>query len=224
MNQPSLFVIDDEPDNFDVIEACLAQCGDDLHYSSSGQEALNSLSIFQPDIILLDVMMPRLNGIEVCQQLKNSPDWQAIPIIMVTALSTKEDLARCLGAGTDDFISKPFNGIELRARIQSLVRIKRQYDHLKTLAQLEINTIDLLHNNLRELRSSLFSTLPHELNTPLNGISGVITLMRSIAMTPYLKCSRNALTVAISPIIGSTFRDLDSKVFDLCRIRTYHSQ
>jgi two-component system sensor histidine kinase/response regulator len=177
MNQPSLLVIDDEPDNFDVIEACLAQCGYDLHYSSSGQEALDSLSIFQPDIILLDVMMPKLSGIEVCQQLKNSPDWQAIPIIMVTALSTKEDLARCLEAGADDFISKPFNSIELRARVQSLVRIKRQYDHLKNLAQLQINTIDLLQNNLRELRSNLFATLPHELNTPLNGIAGVITLM-----------------------------------------------
>lgn len=177
MNQPLLLVVDDEPNNFDVIEIFLAESGYELYYANSGQEALSSIAVFQPDIILLDIMMPDLDGIEVCQRIKRSPDGQMIPIIMVTALSAKEDLARCLAAGADDFISKPVNAIELRARVQSMLRIKQQHDKIKNLSQLQVNTIELLQNTLSELRANLFANLPHELNTPLNGISGVISMM-----------------------------------------------
>lgn len=112
----SILVIDDEPDNFDVIEAFLSQQDYILHYAPSGQEAIASLNLFQPDLILLDVMMPGTDGITVCKQIKAMPQWQPVPIIMVTALTGKEDLARCLQAGAEDFISKPVNAVELRAR------------------------------------------------------------------------------------------------------------
>jgi len=113
MNLPSILVIDDLPDNFDVIETLLSEQDYTLHYVASGQEAIASLNLFQPDLILLDVMMPGMDGIEVCQRIKAMPQWQPVPIIMVTALTAKEDLARCLQSGADDFISKPINALEL---------------------------------------------------------------------------------------------------------------
>lgn len=177
MHQFSILIVDDEPDNFDVIEVLLNQQDYLLHYASSGQDAIASLDLFQPDVILLDVMMPGMDGIELCQCIKAMPLWQSVPVIMVTALNTKEDLARCLEAGADDFISKPVNGLEMNARVKSMLRIKQQYDQIKALSNLQENTINLLQNNLDELCGNLVSTLPHEINTPLNGVFGVIDLL-----------------------------------------------
>jgi diguanylate cyclase len=126
----SVLVIDDQPDNFDVIETLLHGEGYHLHYAPSGQRALDRLEYFQPDVILLDVMMPDLDGIEVCRRLKAIPKWQSVPIIMVTALTAKEDLALCLATGADDFISKPVNRLELRARVRSMFRIRQQQQAL----------------------------------------------------------------------------------------------
>ena len=178
MSEFSILIIDDEPDNFDVIETLLSYRDYQLHYAARGQEAIAMLDTFNPDLILLDVMMPGIDGIEVCRQIKALSKWQAVPIIMVTALSSKSDLAHCLTTGADDFISKPVNGIELRARVHSMLRIKQQYDKIQTLSHLQENTINILERTLNELRGNLASSLSHELNTPLNGILGTIGLLQ----------------------------------------------
>ncbi len=177
MSQFSILVVDDEPDNFDVIDAFLAEDRYHLNYASSGHDAIAALDTFNPDVILLDVMMPELDGLEVCQQIKVMPKWKGVPIIMVTALNSKEDMARCLAAGADDFISKPVNSVELRARVHSMLRIKQQYDSIKSLCQVQERTISLLDTTLNELRGNLTTSLPHEINTPLNGILGTIGLL-----------------------------------------------
>ncbi|NBD32032.1 MAG: response regulator [Cyanobacteria bacterium] len=130
---PSILIVDDEPNNFDVIEAALTNQGYQLHYASTATHAWQQLEIVRVDLILLDVMMPDQDGITICRQLKNHPQWQNIPILMVTALTSKQDLARSLAAGADDFLSKPFNSLELQARVNSLIRIKQQQDQLRTL-------------------------------------------------------------------------------------------
>jgi diguanylate cyclase (GGDEF)-like protein len=136
---PSILVVDDEPDNFDVIETLLSDQDYHLYYAASGQDAIASIDSLQPDLILLDVMMPGMDGIEVCQRLKAMPKWKPVPIIIVTALTEKKDLARCLMAGADDFLSKPINSLELRARVRSMLRIHDQYQQLETFStQLEI--------------------------------------------------------------------------------------
>ena len=178
MNAPSILIVDDEPNNLDVIVAQLSDCDYLMDYASSGQEALSSLDIYNPDLILLDVMMPGINGIEVCQQIKAMPKWQAVPIVMVTALSSKSDLAKCLDAGADDFISKPVNPEELRARVKSMLRIKKQFDKIQSLSQIQENTIDTLKISLGALRGNLASNLSHELNTPLYGIIAPIELIK----------------------------------------------
>ncbi|MDF0553336.1 hybrid sensor histidine kinase/response regulator [Kamptonema sp. UHCC 0994] len=177
MSQLSILIVDDEPDNFDVLETLLSEQDYQLHYAASGQDAIASLDTFNPDLILLDVMMPGIDGIEVCRRIKAMSKWQAVPIIMVTALNSKSDLAHCLSAGADDFISKPVNGIEMRARVHSMLRIKQQYDNIQSLSRIQENTIEFLESNLNELRGNLASSLSHELNTPLNGILGTIGLL-----------------------------------------------
>jgi len=168
MKIPSILVIDDELDNFDVIETLLPERGYQLHYASNGQDALAFLEAFTPDLILLDVMMPDMNGIEVCQRIKAMPKLQPVPIIMVTALVGKEDLAHCFKAGADDFISKPVNGLELRARVHSMLRIKHQYDDLQTLLQ---------------LREDMVNIIVHDLRNPLSNILFGLDLMEVIDLT-----------------------------------------
>jgi signal transduction histidine kinase len=149
MKKPSVLIIDDEPDNFDVIETLLNDQDYELHYAAGGQDALTSLDTFDPDLILLDVMMPGIDGIEVCRQIKANLKWQAVPIVMVTALNSKSDLADCLNAGADDFISKPVNAIELRARVHSMLRIKHHYDDLQALLKLREDMVNMIIHDLR---------------------------------------------------------------------------
>jgi len=154
-NKQVVLVVDDEPANFDVIEILLFKEGYELYHQDNGADAIASLDTIKPDLILLDVMMPDMDGIEVCQQLKQDRQWQHIPIIIVTALSDKEDLARCLDAGADDFISKPINSTELRARVRSMLRIKSQYDRIQETMM---------------LREEMMQTIVHDLRNPLIGI------------------------------------------------------
>lgn len=154
-NQPTILVIDDEPDNFDVVETLLDGENYCLYYAPSGRQALERLSSFQPDVILLDIMMPDLDGMEVCRRIKADPQWRVVPIIVVTALTTKEDLAQCLATGADDFISKPVNGVELRARVNSMLRIKQQYDNLQALLKLREDMVNMIVHDLRNPLASI---------------------------------------------------------------------
>jgi two-component system, sensor histidine kinase and response regulator len=171
MSSYSILIVDDEPDNFDVIEALLPSESYKLHYANCGEDAISYLDKFNPDVILLDVMMPGINGFEVCRRIKLMSQWQAVPIIMVTALSSKEDLARCLAAGADDFVNKPVNGLELRARVNSMLRIKKQHDRIQSFSKLQRNNIHSLANNLNEIRLDLAVGFPAEFNAPLDIIS-----------------------------------------------------
>jgi two-component system, sensor histidine kinase and response regulator len=178
MNDYSILVVDDEPDNFEVLEALLASMNYTLHYASHGQEAIASLAKFDPDLILLDVMMPGIDGIEVCKRIKAMSEWQAVPIVMVTALSGSTDLARCLASGADDFISKPVNGVELRARVHSMLRIKKQHDRIEALSKLQRNSINSLKSNLSELNSDLSIGFSNESTAPLHNILGKVHLLQ----------------------------------------------
>jgi two-component system, sensor histidine kinase and response regulator len=171
MNTYSILIVDDEPDNFDVIQSLLAGENYKLHYAISGEQAISSLDKFDPDVILLDVMMPGLNGMEVCKQIKAISKWQAVPIVMVTALSSKEDLSRCLEAGADDFVNKPVNGMEIRARVKSMLRIKKQHDRIQSFSKLQRHNIHSLSNNLNEIRLDLAAEFSHEFDYPLDIIA-----------------------------------------------------
>ncbi|MEB3312061.1 MAG: response regulator [Snowella sp.] len=159
LEQATLLVVDDQLDNFDVIEMALTSEDYQLYYASNGLKALELLESISPDAILLDVMMPGMDGLEVCYRLKNDSRYKHIPIIMVTALTSKADLARCLDQGADDFISKPIDLVELRARVRSLLRIKAQHDELENLLKLREETL--------MMRADMSNMLVHDLRNPL---------------------------------------------------------
>ena len=164
MYEPCVLVIDDEPDNFDVLETLLHDQNYQMHYCSDGLDALLSLDNIKPDIILLDVMMAGIDGIEFCYRIREIPKWEALPIIMVTALSSKEDLAKCLTAGANDFITKPVNSVELKARVRSMIRIHQQHQQLASFNALlektvEQRTVDLQNMIFRDTVTHLPSRM-----------------------------------------------------------------
>lgn len=151
----TVLVVDDEPMALDNIEGFLFPDGYTLHFASSGVEALARLDDVNPDVILLDVMMPEMDGFEVCQTIKADGKWRHVPIILVTALSDKKDLARGLAAGADDFINKPVSGVELRARVQSMLRIKKQYDELQSTLRLRDDMAEMIVHDMRSPLSTI---------------------------------------------------------------------
>ena len=194
-NKQVVLVVDDEPANFDVIEILLFKERYELHHKDNGADAIASLVEINPDIILLDVMMPDMDGIEVCQHLKSNRQWQHIPVIIVTALSDKEDLARCLDAGADDFISKPINSIELRARVRSMLRIKSQYDHIQATIM---------------LREEMMQTIVHDLRNPLIGLVLGCDSLKSLDLPDRAQKRVNQ--------IGKTIEQMRSLVDDILTI------
>jgi len=128
----SILVVDDDPLNVEMLCAFLEDEGYRTVGAHSGSEAVDLLGHSVPDVILLDVMMPDINGFEVCERLKRAPETRFIPIVLVTALSAREDRVRGIDAGADDFLSKPVDRAELTARTRSLVRLKRSIDELES--------------------------------------------------------------------------------------------
>ena len=126
-----ILVVDDEPQNIRLLQIRLQTDGHTVLAANNGQEALELVHKNAPDLILLDIMMPGMNGFEVCQQIRAEEATQFIPVVMVTALSEQEDRIKAIEAGADDFISKPFDSYEVLARVRSLVRIKRYHDALE---------------------------------------------------------------------------------------------
>ncbi len=125
-----ILVVDDLPDNIALIRAHLTMNGYRVIEAQNGQEALQQVAAHHPDLILLDVMMPVLDGYEVCQRLKSDAATILTPIVIVSALSDQEDRIRGIEAGADDFLTKPFDRTELLARVRSLLRVKRYTDEL----------------------------------------------------------------------------------------------
>ena len=120
-----VLIVDDEERNRDLLEAILGPLGFDLSTADNGREALAKAVELKPDLILLDVMMPDLSGFEVCQQLRKSESTVDIPIIMVTALDDRDSRIQGIEAGADDFISKPVDRVELKARVQTVTKLNR---------------------------------------------------------------------------------------------------
>ena len=130
-----ILIVDDEKSNRQILEANLLSEGYLTFQASNGKEAIQLTKEISPDMILLDVMMPELDGFAVCQRLKNDPATKIIPVIIITALDDRETRICGLEAGADDFLTKPVNPLELKARVRSLIRVKRYYEQIEDMNQ-----------------------------------------------------------------------------------------
>jgi two-component system cell cycle response regulator len=137
MAQSRILVIEDNAQNLEVLVAYLDGLGCRVTTAPDGIQGLEKVRAEPPDLILLDVMMPRMSGFEVCRKLKSDPGTRDIPVLMVTALNELGDIERGVESGTDDFISKPVNRLELLTRVRSLLRVRHLQNELdRTLAYL----------------------------------------------------------------------------------------
>ena len=133
MSTPRILIADDNAQNRELLEALLVKIDCDTELAVDGQDTIDKVVTFKPDLILLDVMMPKLNGFEVCRKLKADPVTSRIMILMVTALSELGDIERAVAAGTDDFLSKPVNALELQKRVSNMLKLKGTEDELERL-------------------------------------------------------------------------------------------
>ncbi len=128
-----ILIADDNPPNVELLEAYLDETGCEVATAADGRETLDRVAQFKPDLILLDIMMPRLSGFEVCKTLKQDPATNGIMILMVTALDQPGDIERAVNAGCDDFLSKPVNKIELLKRVENMLKLRQVTDELDRL-------------------------------------------------------------------------------------------
>ena len=134
---PKVLVVDDNLQNLELLLAYLEDVDCQTLSAADGSEAIDTVKKHHPDLILLDVMMPKMSGFEVCKRIKNDPKTADIPIIMVTALNELGDIERAIDSGTDDFLSKPVNKWELVTRVRTMLKLKHLTDKLeRTLAYL----------------------------------------------------------------------------------------
>ena len=133
MPKSKILIADDNQPNVELLEAYLAEMDCETCVAADGRETLEKVAEFQPDLVLLDIMMPKLSGFEVCRMLKADPETKHIMILMVTALGEAGDIERAVACGCDDFLSKPINKLELVKRVEILLELRQVKDELDRL-------------------------------------------------------------------------------------------
>ena len=135
--RPCILIVDDNRQNLELLQAYLEELDCETLSATDGLEALKRIKGHKPDLVLLDIMMPQMSGFEVCRRIKGDPHTSDIPVIMVTALNEFGDIERGIDCGTDDFVSKPVNKLELLTRVKTMLKLKHLTDKLeRTLAYL----------------------------------------------------------------------------------------
>ena len=206
-----VLVVDDLPANVKLLAMILKLEGFEVSTAASGSEALQLIETRAPDVVLLDVMMPEMDGFETCRRIREKPETRQLPVVMVTALQEVADRVRALDVGADDFLSKPVEEVEVVARVKSLVRAKRNRD------ELERAYADL--RRAEELRDSLTQMLVHDLRTPLTAVLVSLDLLGS-EHAGALNSNQKEL-VAISARGGGNLLRLVNELLDVAKLESH---
>src|ERR1700722_14132961 len=144
-----LLVIDDQQANIQVLGSMLGKLGFEILPATDGEQALRRMNSRRPDLILLDLLMPGMDGFEICRRIQSNPEWAEIPIIFLSASDDKNLIVRALESGGVDYITKPFNKLELVSRVRTHLMLKTARDHLKQLAQDKEELIGMISHHLQ---------------------------------------------------------------------------
>lgn len=193
-----VLLVDDEEINLDLMEQLVVAEGYEVLRAMDGETALEMVKTGKPDVIFLDIVMPQMNGLEVLRKIKTNPFSYAIPVVMVTAISGQEERVKAIQAGADDFIMKPFDRIELAARLKSLMRLKSIHDRL------ESNYLTL--KEMQKNRETLTQKVVNDFQTPLKVIKEAMDVVSQESsklsaeawakIEPALFCVDMAMTMA----------------------------
>ena len=182
----TILVVDDDQRNVRLMESILRGSGYRVLKAYNGEEALHVVESNPPDLLLLDVMMPKMSGFELCQALKRRYETRLLPVIMVTALNALEDKVQALEYGADDFLSKPINKVELLAKVRSVLRVKALQDEVE-LKRREIEAANQELIRMQGFKESMMQMVVHDLKNPLASIMGNVQLIQmqgAEAMSP----------------------------------------
>ncbi len=205
-----ILVVDDLPANVKLLATILKLEGFEVSTAAGGSEALQLIENHAPDVVLLDVMMPEMDGFEVCRRIRQSAATRHLPVVMVTALQEVADRVQALDAGADDFLSKPVDEVEVVARVKSLVRAKQGRD------ELERAYADLRRSE--EWRDSLTQMLVHDLRTPLTAVLVSLELLAN-EHTGALNPDQKDL-VSISMSGGGNLLRLVNEILDVAKLES----
>jgi two-component system, OmpR family, alkaline phosphatase synthesis response regulator PhoP len=136
--KPRVLIADDNPQGVELLEAYLSECDYDVATAADGEATLHKVQTWQPDVILLDIMMPKISGFEVCKRLRANPATRDIAVLMITALDQRSDMDRAVEAGTNDFVTKPINKADLLVRVRAALQSRQHKSQLdQALAYIE---------------------------------------------------------------------------------------
>jgi diguanylate cyclase (GGDEF)-like protein/PAS domain S-box-containing protein len=207
-DKPVILVVDDQPKNIELLEAYLVPQGYEIIKATNGEEALGKLSGNQIDLLLLDVMMPGIDGFEVIRRVRQDDTHRLLPIILVTALRETKDRVKGIEAGCDDFISKPIDKAELLARVRSLLKLKA-YNDLMSNSRKELEVTKISADEAREYAESIINTVREPL----------IALDQDLRVVKVSRSFYDVFKVKPEETMGQLIYDLGNKQWDIPKLR-----
>lgn len=226
----TIMIVDDEPENLNVLGEMLRHEGWDVRAFPRGEMALAAAREEPPDLMLLDIRMPDLDGYEVCRRFQADQRLRSIPIIFLSAFSEPADKLRAFDAGGVDYVTKPFAEVEVLARTRLHLRLRRYQLALANLVLERVQELAEAHRRLRiwdDAKNQWLTTLSHELRTPLNGVIGILELLfmdlpadsTGHAMRPHYEASRRRIEKLIDDALTLSQIDVAAESFQLHPVR-----
>lgn len=176
MSQPKVLLAEDDAQIGELVKAFMTKAGYDVTLVVDGEEAVKAAREVRPQVIVLDVMMPRMNGYQACAQIKKDPATRDIPVLFVTVKSSTKEKVEGLRLGAMDYVTKPFEPDELKARVEAALRIKELQDDLKARNE-DLSKALAKANELAQAKEGLTHLLVHDLKAPLTGVLGTLDML-----------------------------------------------